>query len=218
MGTRGRSGNPAARSVGQSDPAVERSRELERYMRPALRLPAQKTCHRSPRDGRSDSAHDRDTCGFQRGNSSSIGTWIRVVAADDDACRPRRRDELRAGWAARGDMRARFERGVERCPRNVASGLHRSRLGMRSAAGLGPAPSDDLVVPNDDAADRRIGSGPPASSPGQRRCRRDPARIARFGPILPPIQCRAGRQAAYIRLDARAAWHRESSGRRYSGA
>ncbi|PAV71766.1 hypothetical protein WR25_16227 [Diploscapter pachys] len=83
-------------------------------------------------------------------------------------------------------MRAGFERDIgcgAAC--GVARLRERHRLGMRAAAGLGPAATDDTIVADDDAADIGIGRGAAARALGERERGGHPARIVRYhSPIL----------------------------------
>ena len=152
--------DPAAAAVRQRDAAVERGRQLERHHRPAVRAARKETRHRPPRLRGQDTGLDRDPRRPQPRDAGARGPRIGVLDRDDDARHPRRDQQVRTGRPPRRDMRARFQRdGRGRPARRVARRGQRHRLGMRSPAGLRPAPSDDDPVAHDQATDIGIGRG-----------------------------------------------------------
>ncbi len=73
-------------------------------------------------------------------------------------------------------MRAGFERDVERrTARGLACPAQRLDLGMRPAAGLGPAAADNHAILDDHRADRRIGPGAAKPAPAERKRQRHEA-------------------------------------------
>ena len=68
------------------------------------------------------------------------------------------------------DMRARLQRHIERgAAGGLAGARQRLRLGMGTAAGLGPAAADDDAVLDHDRADGRIGPGAALPAPPERQ-------------------------------------------------
>ena len=68
------------------------------------------------------------------------------------------------------EMRARLQRHIERgAARGLAGARQRLRLGMRPAAGLGPAAADNDAVLDHDRADGGIGPGAALPAPAERQ-------------------------------------------------
>lgn len=75
-------------------------------------------------------------------------------------------------------MRTGFKADIDGCACCCSSGLcERDSLGMRAAAGLGPAAPDDDTMFDDDAADRRVIARPPLAAFGKRDCGGEPAAV-----------------------------------------
>ena len=112
---------------------------------------------------------DRDAGGAQFG--VALPGHLRIGILD------RRHDARNAGGNHRigagrrlAEMRARLQRHVERgAARGFARALKRLRLGMRTAAGLGPAAADDDAISDHDRADGRIGPGAALPAPSERQ-------------------------------------------------
>ena len=85
-------------------------------------------------------------------------------------------------------MGAGLERDIDGgAARGLAGLLQRHRLGMRPAAGLGPAAADDGVALHDHAADIGVGRGPAAAALAERDRRRHPALLVQIPNRLRPL-------------------------------
>jgi hypothetical protein len=79
------------------------------------------------------------------------------------------------------EMRARLQRHIERgAARGLAGALQRLGLGMRPAAGLGPAAADDDAVLDHDRADGGIGPGAALPAPAERQRQLHEALVGAF--------------------------------------
>ncbi|MDB5574471.1 MAG: hypothetical protein JWR79_1628 [Tardiphaga sp.] len=80
------------------------------------------------------------------------------------------------------DMRTRLQRHIERRALGLRARAAQSfRLGVRTAAVLGPAAPDDDTVLDDDRADRGIRCGPPQPAPTERQSQLHEATIDGLG-------------------------------------
>lgn len=112
-----------------------------------------------------------DAGGAQARMALPCNLWIGVL--------DRRHHPLDAGGDHRvhtrrrlAEMRARLERDIERgTPCRLACPPQRFGLGMRTSAGLRPAPPDDHPVLDDDGADGRVRPGAPLPAPTECQCK-----------------------------------------------
>ena len=90
------------------------------------------------------------------------------------------------------EMRTGLQRHIERgAARGLAGPSQRLGLGMRPAAGLGPATADDDAVLDDDRADGRVRPGAPQPAPAERQRKLHEALVApAFWPLW--ISARTG--------------------------
>ena len=184
VGARLRPRDPAARPVGQGDASVERDRQLERDVRAPEMRAHQIACEAFPGCGMIDQ-RGLDPRRAHSFKALSRRARIGIAAADDGARDSALREQRGAGRPARRQMRARFERYVERRSFRGGSGLiQRNRFGMGPSPGLRPAASDHAAILDDQRADRRIGARERASAQRQPRCRVEPAPVLRRGQII----------------------------------
>ena len=168
MGARFGTGDPAARSIGERDPPVEREAELQRDMRTPARLAQHETRHRRRRFLRHQPHVDRDAAVAQPGRALSISARIGIAQRDDHAADAGARHQVGAARPARAEVETGFQRHIGGCPASAVHRLfQRLRLGMGTAALLSPAAPDDAAVLHDQATDIGIGGGQAASAPRQ---------------------------------------------------
>ena len=114
---------------------------------------------------------DRNPGRFQPVKALSCGARIRVCQRAHDARRLGGDQRIGASRPAAALMRARLEAYIYGCTRRCVPSLCESHgLGMRAAAGLGPAAPDDYAILDDDAADRGVVARPPLAAFGKRDC------------------------------------------------
>ena len=144
--------------------------------------------------------HDLDPRRFQPLDAEAVGARIGIADRDHHLGRAGLGEQGRAGGPAAAVMGAGLERHIDgRAARGLAGLRQRHRLGMRPAAGLGPAAADDHIVLHDHAADMGIGRGPAAAALAERDRRRHPAR-RRSNPVpaeavVELLELRAGARA-----------------------
>lgn len=121
---------------------------------------------------------DRNPGRLQPVKALSCGARIRVCQRADDTRGLGGDQRIGASRPAGALMRARLQANIESRTGRFCSGLlQRHCLGVRSAAGMGPAAPDDDVVFNDNAANRRIISSLPLAAFGKRDCGGEPAPV-----------------------------------------
>ena len=154
---RGRTGDPLAVAGGGGDPAVGTGRELERHQRPTLAHPREEPRVQPAGLGFQAAHLDRDAGRPQPRDALAVDPRVRVDGGDHGPRDAGGQHEVGAGRGA-AMMRAGLEGHVGRAAaRRLAGTLDRLALGMRPAAGLGPAAPDHAPVLDQHAAHGRIG-------------------------------------------------------------
>ena len=124
---------------------------------------------------------DRDAGGAQPGVALPGDFWIRILDRRCDARDARRDDGIGAGRRL-AEMRARLQRHVERGAAGGFARAHkRLRLGMGTAAWLGPAATDDDAVLDHDRADGGIWPGAALPAPAERQRKLHEAPVGGLG-------------------------------------
>ena len=148
--------------------AVGRDRKLEHDVRAAVAHAPDVAGMIAARLVGADADIDRDAGGAQPRMALPATSGLGSSSADTTRAMP----AAITASAQGGDlavMRARLERDVERrAARRVAGAAQRLDLGMRPAAGLGPAAADDHAVLDDDRADRGVRPGAAKPAPAER--------------------------------------------------
>ena len=151
-GTRDRSGNPAARAVGECAFPVETCRELEREPRTAAFEAAEETAVDAPRRLFSESDFDFDARTAQGAQPRTRDARIGILDRSDDAAYAGGNQHRRTGPRATL-MSTGFQRDIDgRIPRLLARGRERKDFGMRLARPRVKSLADDTTVAHDHAA------------------------------------------------------------------
>ena len=149
--------------------AVGRDRELEHDVGPAVAHAPDVAGMIAPRLLGADADLDRDARRAQPRVARARDFGIGIFERRDDARNAGGDDGVGAGRRL-AVMRAGLERDVERrAARRRAGAAQGFDLGMRPAAGLGPAAADNDAVLDDHRADRRIRPGAAESAPAERQ-------------------------------------------------
>ena len=112
---------------------------------------------------------DRDACVAQNLRALARDERVGVQTANEHAADPALDDGVRAGRRA-APVAARLERDVEvRARRVLRTVFQRVALRVQAAAVLVPALADHAAVPDDHAADHRVGADAARAARGQRQ-------------------------------------------------
>src|SRR5882724_9196235 len=156
-------------AAGGADLVVGRYRELEDHVRAlvadAPEMSGMIVCGLA----RAEPDIDCDAGGTQSGMALPGHLGVGILDCRHHAGNASGHDGISAGRRL-ADMRAWLQRHIERgTPRGLAGPPERLRLGVGTAAGLGPAAADDDAVLDDDSPDGGIGPGAPLPAPPQRQ-------------------------------------------------
>jgi hypothetical protein len=163
VGTRVLARDPLRLARRHCDLAVDRQRQLERDARPAQVQASQPTRHAVPRGVGTLAYRNGDSGLLQDAEAVTRRARVGVLQRRHHSTDASRDDQLRAARAAIAKVRAGLQARVEGGVAGLASRFgQRHRFRMGPPARLGRAPSDDLPVGNDNAADIRVRRRGPA--------------------------------------------------------
>ena len=175
-------GDPLAFTGARGDAAIKRGRQFQRHQRAAKRHPGGEPGADLLRLGRQQAYLHHNPGRPQPRDAGAIDARIAIASRNHHPGNAGRDQRVRAGRGL-AMMAAGLQRDIGGgTTRGVTGHRQRLRFGVRAAAGGRHRAADNTTLPDDDAADRRIGPTAAQSAPRQGQGRAHMFNIAHVMP------------------------------------